>query len=78
MYAAVGPETSELLYTIFISTKTSALAHALFTKLREKRVVDDGVSLIDGAVPLRDTCHRHGLEFRYEQHENRNSIKYVF
>ena len=33
--------------------------------------------LIDGAVPLKDACQRHGLDFRYERHGNRNSDKRI-
>jgi len=36
LYAALDPETNELLHTKFQPTGTRVLAHALFTELREK------------------------------------------
>jgi hypothetical protein len=40
--------------------------------------VDDTVFLIDGSRSLKDACSRHGLDFRYAKHGNRNSIERVF
>ncbi|WP_323677925.1 IS6 family transposase [Halorubellus sp. PRR65] len=78
LYAAVDPETNELLHTKLEPTRTNVLAHAFFTELREKHDVDDAVFLVDGATPLKDACTRHGLDFRYEKHGNRNSVERVF
>jgi transposase-like protein len=46
--------------------------------LREKRDVNNAVFLIDGSHSLKDACHRHSLDFRYEKHWNRNSVERVF
>ncbi len=78
LYAAVDPETNELLHTKLEPTRTNVLAHAFFAELREKHDVDDAVFLVDGAAPLKDACHRHGLDFRYEKHGSRNSVECVF
>jgi transposase-like protein len=78
LYAAVDPDTNELLHTKLEPTRTNVIAHAFFRELREKHDVDDAVFLIDGAVPLKDACQRHGLDFRYERHGNRNSVERVF
>jgi transposase-like protein len=78
LYAAVDPETNELLHTKLEPTRTNVLAHAFFTNMREKHDVDDAVFLVDGATPLKDACTRHGLDFRYERHGNRNSVERVF
>ncbi|WP_246985601.1 IS6 family transposase [Halorientalis marina] len=78
LYAAVDPETNELLHTKLEPVRTNALAHALFAELREKHDVDDAVFLVDGAAPLKDACQQHGLDFRYERHGNRNSVERVF
>jgi putative transposase len=51
---------------------------SFFGELREKHDVDDSVFLVDGATPLKEACHRHGLDFRYERHGNRNSVERVF
>jgi putative transposase len=78
LYAAVDPETNELLHTKLEPTRTNVLAHSFFRELREKHDVDDAVFLVDGATPLKDACNRHGLRFRYEKHGNRNSVERVF
>ena len=78
LYAAVDPDTNELLHTKLEPVRTNALAHAFFAELREKHDVDDAVFLVDGAAPLKDACQRHGLDFRYERHGNRNSVERVF
>jgi len=78
LYAAVDPETNELLHTKLEPTRTNVIAHAFFTELREKHDVDDAVFLVDGATPLKDACQRYGLDFRYERHGNRNSVERVF
>jgi len=78
LYAAVDPDTNELLHTKLEPTRTKVLAHSFFRELREKHDVDDAVFLVDGATPLKDACNRHGLRFRYEKHGNRNSVERVF
>jgi transposase-like protein len=78
LYAAVDPETNELLYTRLEPTTNSVIAHAFVAELREKHAVSDAVFLIDGSHSLKDACRRHGLDFRYEKHGNRNSVERVF
>jgi len=78
LYVAVDPETNELLHTKLEPTRTNVLAHAFFSELREKHDVDDAEFLVDGVTPLKDACNRHGLDFRYERHGNRNSAEHVF
>jgi transposase-like protein len=78
LYAAVDPETNELLHTKLEPTTNKVIAHAFFAELREKHDVDDAVFLIDGSHSLKDACSRHGLDFRYERHGNRNSVERVF
>ena len=78
LYAAVDPDTNELLHTKLKPTRTNVLAHSFFRELREKHDVDDAAFLVDGATPLKDACARHGLRFRYKRHGNRNSVKRVF
>ncbi|WP_121823568.1 IS6 family transposase [Halostella salina] len=78
LYAAVDPKTNELLHTTLEPTTNKMIAHSFFRKLREKHDVDDAVFLIDGSLSLKDACSRHGLDFRYEKHGNRNSVERVF
>ncbi len=78
LYAAVYPKTNELLHSRLEPTTNSMIAQAFFAELREKHDVDDAVFLIDGSHSLKDACRRHGLDFRYEKHGNRNSVERVF
>jgi len=78
LYAAVDPETNELLYTKLEPTTNKVISHAFFAELREKHDVDDAVFLIDGSLSLNNACRRHGLDFKYEKHGNRNSVERVF
>src|SRR6056297_2022854 len=78
LYAAVDPQTSELLHTKLEPTTTKVLAHSFLTELSEKHDVSDAVFLVDGSHSLQDACQRHGLDFRYEKHGNRNAVERVF
>jgi len=78
LYAAVDPETNEILHTTLEPTTNSVLAQAFVSELREKHDVDNAVFLIDGSHSLKDACRRHGLDFRYEKYGNRNSVERVF
>ncbi|CCQ37343.1 ISH14-type transposase ISNamo8 [Natronomonas moolapensis 8.8.11] len=78
LYAAVDPETNELLYTTLEPIIKSVIVHAFFAELREKHDVEHAVFLIDGSHSLKDACRRHSLDFRYERHGNRNSVERVF
>ena len=78
LYAAVDPETNELLHTQLEPTMNSVLAQQFLAELREKHDVDDAVFLIDGSHSLKDACSRHGLDLRVERHGDRNSVERVF
>jgi transposase-like protein len=49
LYAAVDPETNELLHTKLEPTTNTMMAHAFVAELREKHDVEDAVFLIDGS-----------------------------
>ena len=78
LYAAVDPQTNELLHTQLEPTTNSVLAQQFHTELHEKRDVDDALFLIDGSHSLKDACSRHGLDFRVERHGDRNIVERVF
>jgi putative transposase len=78
LYAAVDPETNELLHTQLEPTTNSVLAQQFLAALREKHDVDDAVFLIDGSLSLKDACSRHGLDLRVERHGDRNSVERIF
>ncbi|ELY68459.1 hypothetical protein C489_07150 [Natrinema versiforme JCM 10478] len=78
LYAAVDPESNELLHTQLEPTRTKVIASSFIAELREKHNVDDAVFLVDGDKALNYACQRHDLDFRYERHGNRNSVERVF
>ena len=78
LYAAVDPETNELLHPQLEPTTNSVLTQQFLAELREKHDVDDAVFLIDGSHSLKDACSRHGLDHRVERHGDRNSVERVF
>lgn len=78
LYAAVDPETNEVLHTTLEPTTTKVLARSFLTELSEKHDVSDAVFLVDGSHSLQNACQRHGFDFRYEKHGNRNAVERVF
>ena len=78
LYAAVDPESNDLLHTKLEPARTNVIADQFFAELREKHDVDDAIFLVDGAAPLQRACDKHDLDFRYERHGNRNSVERVF
>ncbi|MXR19075.1 IS6 family transposase [Halobacterium bonnevillei] len=78
LYAAVDPETNEVLHTTLEPTTTNVLAHSFLTELAEKHDVSDAVFLVDGSHSLQNACQRHGFDFRYEKHGNRNAVERIF
>ncbi|WP_245851694.1 IS6 family transposase [Halorubrum persicum] len=78
LYAAVDPNSNDLLHTKLEPTRTNMIAGQIFAELREKHDVDDAIFFVDGAVPLHRACDKHDLDFRYERHGNRNSIERIF
>ena len=78
LYVAIDTDPNSLLHTRLEPTRTNVIADQFFAELREKYDVDDAIFLVDGAVPLQRACRKHGLDFRYERHGNRNSVERVF
>jgi len=78
LYAAVDPETNDLLHTQRKSATNSTLADRGSAELRDKRDSDNTTVLVDGSASFQRACHKHDLNFRYERHGNWNSVKRVF
>jgi len=78
LYAAVDPDTNDLLHTQLEPTTNTGLAQRFLAQLRHKHDVDDAVFLVDGSASLQAACSRHGVSFRYERHGLRNSVERVF
>ena len=45
---------------------------------RDAERLVNAVFLVDGSHSLQDACQRHGFDFRYEKHGNRNAFERVF
>ena len=78
LYAAVDPETNELLHTTLEPTRNTMIAQQFLTEIGEKHDVSEAVFLIDGAQTLQAACRRASYDFRYEKHGNRNAVERVF
>ena len=78
LYAAVDPETNELLHTSLETTTHTVIAQTLLAEVDEKHGVSEVVFLVDGSHSLQAACHRAGYEFRYEKHGNRNAVERFF
>ena len=78
LYAAVDPDSNNLLYTKLEPTRNNMFADQFFADLRDKHDVDDATVLVDGSASLQRACRKHDLDFRYERHGNRNSVERVF
>jgi len=78
LYAAVDTKSNDLLHTKLDPTRNNVFADQFSAELREKHDVDDAVFLVDGAAPLHRACWKHDLDFKYERHGSRNSVKRVF
>ena len=78
LYAAVDPETNELLHTTLEPTTTKVPAYSFLTELYEKHDVDDAVFLIDRSHSLQAACQLYDYDFKYEKHGNRNAVERVF
>ncbi len=78
LYAAVDPETNELLYTQHEPTTNSVRAKQFRAELREKNDINDAVFPVDGSHSLKDACSRHGFHLRVERHGDPNSPERVF
>ena len=78
LYAAVDPETNKFLRIRLFSTYTTGLTEIFLSELREKHDVETAVFLVDGAKHLQTAPDRHGLDCRYELHDNRNVVERIF
>ncbi len=56
LYAAVNPNSNDLLHTKLEPTRPNVIADPFFAEPREKHDVDDAIFLVDGAVPLHRAC----------------------
>ena len=78
LYAAVDPDTNQLLHVRLFQTRTTQLTLLFLRELREKQQVSDVTFLVDDAHHLKNALDRLGLRFRVCRHGNRNAIERIF
>ena len=60
LYAAVDPETNELLHTSLEPTTNTGIAQKYLAEIDEKHDVSESMFLVDGSHSLQAACHRAG------------------
>jgi len=78
LYAAVDPDSNRLLHVKLSPSRNQAITEMFLAELCEKHLVGDALFLVDSAPWLQAALHRHGLDYQYEKHGNRNSIERIF
>ena len=78
LYAAVDPETKEILYMRPFTAITTAVTQRFLHELHEKHDIEDAECLVDHTQHLTAALRRSGLRFRYEKHGNRNAAERIF
>jgi putative transposase len=78
LYAAVDPNTNELLHVRLFPTRTTERTLLFLRELREKQQVSQATFLVDDAHHLKAALARLGLRFQVRRHGNRNSVERVF
>ena len=78
LFAAVDPETNEILHARLFQTRTTQLTVLFLRELREQQQVEQATFLVDAAPTLASALDRLGLRFQTVRHGNRNSVERVF
>lgn len=78
LYAAVDPHTNEFLHLRLFPTQNTAVTSIFLSELIKKHDVKDAMFLVDSAPWLQAALHRHGFQFRYERHGNRDAVERLF
>jgi transposase-like protein len=68
LFAAVDPDTNQLLHVRLFPTRTQALTEMFLAEFCEEHLVDDAIFLVDGAPWLQEACYRHSLRFQHVTH----------
>ncbi len=78
LYIAVDPDATRLLYLKLAPTRNQAITEMVLAEFGKNHLVDDVVVLVKSAPWLQAALHRHGLDYRYETHGNRNTVERIF
>ncbi len=77
-FAAVDPETNNLLHVRLFQTRTTQLTIGFLRELGEKHDLEEATVLVDDAHHLTGALDRLGLSFRVTRHGDRNAVERVF
>jgi putative transposase len=78
LYAAVDPQTNQILHARLFQTRTTQLTVLFVRELREKQQIEQAVFLVDAAAHLIAALERLDLRFQVVRHGNRNSVERIF
>lgn len=78
LYTAVGSATNRFLHVRLYSARTTGLIEIFLAELMEKHDVEGPVFQIDSVAWLKAARHRRGLEFLYDHHGDRNTVKRAY
>jgi len=78
LFAAVDPETNEILHARLFPNRTTELTVLFLRELKRKQNVEQATFLVDDAQHLKTALARIGLRFRMAHYGNRNSVERVF
>ena len=78
LYAAVDPDSNDLLHVRLFHTRTTQLTIAFLRELADNHDLDQTTILVDDAAHLKGALERLGLRFQVCRHGNRNSVERVF
>ena len=78
LFAAVNPDTNEILHSRLFQTRTTQLTMLFLRELQQKQPVEQATFLVDGATHLASALDRLGLRFQTVRHGNRNSVERAF
>ena len=78
LYAAVDPETNEILHIGLYSARTAVATKLFLRELQKKHSIDDAEFFVDGAPWLHAGLFELGMHFRHETHGDRNPVERVF
>jgi len=78
LYAAVDPETNDLLHAQLEPTTNNALADRFFADLRNRHEIGDATILVDGSASFQRACRRHDPIFNTNDMETETALNMSF
>jgi len=78
LYAAVDPNSNELLHVRLFHTRTTQLTIESLRELARTHDLDQATFLVNDAAHLKGALTRVGLRFQVTRHGNRNAVERIF